>query len=507
MQIRPKIVALALLLVLPGPLRAAEISPDQATALENQFRNWLASFIEPAFRLPPRPVQLTPAGDHFKVLVPIAGLETDGSPQRKTGITADARPGENGCWIVSDIRFPSPARMLIASPHPDSNAPPTIVRFRAGHQAGDAVIDPGLGIPVSTREQIQDLDLDIEAGVRRRLQHSDRYASETNASSAGEGRLDLWQSVTAVGVRMRAEELDQPAVQTSADQVRATAKLNGVNRAQAAKLVAASVRLLGTAVAGISAVESGKIKLGPGENEAVRDIVAALHGIAFDGVFEESVDRLAVRIGDFRNTAGHAELGIGAQAPDGILQGWMNFDLQDLAMPDIPDEFAAYVPQHIRVRPTLSGVRTEDLMRLAWAATQPGAQPKKLTPELAALFAHGPLAVGLDPLQVDIANTNFLATANARVLGPQDVKGTARVTAQGFDDLVARVQADPLISRAQPFLVMARRLARYEDGKLVWDITFDTTDQKVIINGTDMAQITGTGPNRGGVPHYPPTKR
>ena len=54
---------------------------------------------------------------------------------------------------------------------------------------------------------------------------------------------------------------------------------------------------------------------------------------------------------------------------------------------------------------------------------------------------------------------------------------------------MARVQADPLVSGAQPFLIMARGLARYENGQMVWDATFDTTNGKVIINGTTAARV------------------
>ncbi len=68
----------------------------------------------------------------------------------------------------------------------------------------------------------------------------------------------------------------------------------------------------------------------------------------------------------------------------------------------------------------------------------------------------------------------------------------ARIEASGLDRLIDRVKADPTLSQALPFLILARGLAKPDGQGLAWDITFDES-RKVVVNGTDLSRIAGDG--------------
>jgi len=66
---------------------------------------------------------------------------------------------------------------------------------------------------------------------------------------------------------------------------------------------------------------------------------------------------------------------------------------------------------------------------------------------------------------------------------------------QAADALMDRIKADPTLSQALPFLVLARGLAKPDGDGLAWDIAFDET-KKVVVNGTDLSRIAGGGGQR-----------
>ena len=180
-------------------------------------------------------------------------------------------------------------------------------------------------------------------------------------------------------------------------------------------------------------------------------------------------------------------MGFDATTPDGMLNARMTLGMEGLDLSELPlGPYAALVPRRLLLRPTVSGVATADLMRLAQAASVPGAKPER---ELAALFGRGGVTAGLESFALDIGRTAFTGMATLRAPTPDDSTAEGQVSATGFDALIETVKAIPDLASALPALVFAKGIGRDAGDRLVWDITY--RHGQVVVNGVDLAAMAG----------------
>ena len=100
-------------LAAPGAARAADVTAEQGRAAEAALREWLGGFVGSSFKIPERPVVLTPAGDHFDAVVPVGA---SGMPV--TSVMASVRPLDGGKWSVEHLRFRTPVTFTVQTPVP-----------------------------------------------------------------------------------------------------------------------------------------------------------------------------------------------------------------------------------------------------------------------------------------------------------------------------------------------------------------------------------------------------
>ena len=146
-------------------------------------------------------------------------------------------------------------------------------------------------------------------------------------------------------------------------------------------------------------------------------------------------------------TLQHLKFAMGGEAPDGKLHTWLDIGLDDPASPSLPPKIAAFLPHHIEIKPSLSGVLTADLHKLALDATEEGADNKSLTPDVDAMFAHGGVDLGIETLAFDLGPAKVDGTGRLTVLSPTTWHGEAHLTASGLDELMAQARTDPDCSR------------------------------------------------------------
>jgi len=477
-----------------SPARAADLSSAQAAALEAQLHTWLASLVEPAFALPTRPVQLTAEGDHLSVLLPIAGLDGDAAPK---AVTAIARPGEHGTWVVSDIRLPSPASISVTVPVKDGKRITQHTSWAIGEQQGQMVIDPALGVVTSSNFAVHGLDVRSDSELGHTQQHYDLYSGETTAMPAANGRLDFAETARVDGMRVHSDGHDQPSFDLTARKLSARGDLTGVDIGQASRVVAASTKLIAASMAAASTAGGAHdLKhMRPVDRQAVRTLLAALNDVALGLRGEETVDDLAIQALGQEVKLAHVAIGMGVEAPARKLRASVKLALEGFAAPQLPHEYADLLPTRIALEPVVSGIGTADLERLMMAATEPDANEQTMAPAVAKVFADGGVTVGLENVRIEMPGTSLGGKMEVRLLGPQSVQGVARIEASGLDRLIDRAKADPTLSQALPFLILARGLAKPDGEGLAWDITFDES-RKVVVNGTDLSQIAGGAPHR-----------
>ena len=191
----PHHVALCLLLLLPCGARADDIGPEQAQALQQQLKDWLAGLLGPAVKLPDMPWQITGEHDHYRIAWPIPGLD---NPAGDLAVTASVRPLDGGRWSIDDVKAPATATFTVTLPATGDLAKggPMKVAYTIGKQDTHASIDPNLATPSTLHVEIGDLAVTTDNAKQHQEQHIDRYLADTILKPAQNGRLDLTMDAT-----------------------------------------------------------------------------------------------------------------------------------------------------------------------------------------------------------------------------------------------------------------------------------------------------------------------
>ena len=171
------------------------------------------------------------------------------------------------------------------------------------------------------------------------------------------------------------------------------------------------------------------------------------------------------------------------------MHAWVELGVDELASPSLPPKVATYLPHHVEFKPSLSGIPTADLHKLAMDATEAGADSSTLAPDIAAIVSHSGAELGMEALAFDLGPAKVAGTGRVTITSPGTWHGEAHLTATGFDELATQARANPDLQQALPALIMLRGLAKPDGERLVWDIVSDGPSVKV--NGLDLSQLGG----------------
>jgi hypothetical protein len=488
-------IAFCVLLVAGGGA-AGEIAPSGAQALTAQLRAWFGGMLGPD--APELPVQAEVEGDHYRVIIPLPGIRTQVA---EPAVSAAARKLPDGRWGIDDARFPGKFSFAIRPMPPDAR--PGTETVVIGDQQTKATIDPELKLPSSFGTDGANIVITTTGPSQTQEQHIDRYTATGNATPAPSGLLDVSTTTEVEGWRTGALAVGGVAAGSGVRSATATAHIQGLNPSQVGPAIAALVSLRAALPAPMHA-QSGTGNhvwlrdLPPPGLAALHRLVAALPGIATAFRIDETLEGVQFEIAGIGGAAvDRVRLGIGGEAPAGLLRAWFDLGLKGLSIRGLPEAQAALVPRMVSFRPSVSGVPVEALNRLLAAMTVPGHPPvARLDPEVAALFAQGSLTVGIEALDVAIGPAELTGAGSVLLLSPTEREGQARITATGFDALVEQIRGDPRSGAALPLLILARGLAKADGDRLVWTIAIDRSG-KTTVNGIGFPGFAG-GPGRGG---------
>ena len=499
-----RISVFCLPLLLPCAAHADDIGPAQAQALQRQLRDWLGGLLGSSVKLPELPWRITGEHDHYVFSWPIPGLTTSSG---EAATTADVRPLEGGRWSIDSLTWPPSGSFTMTVPDADEpgNSVPVNIDFTVGKQNTHGVIDPSLATASTVHAEIADLVVASDNRRQRQEQRFDHYVAETSLTPRPDGRLDLISNGAVEGWKAATQISSGMAMAIGGQALRVSSRIEGVNRAQFAALMTAAGGLLGALPSDVSN-KGAKTDLSPAARSQLRLLVGALQDLLASVSLEETVDGLQVEIPNMGGMSmKHFLFGFGGEAPDGKLHAWVRVTLDDLASPSLPPKIATYLPHHIEIKPSVSGVQTVDLHKLALDATEEGANVGSLQPDIEALFSHGGIALGVETLAFDLGPAKVDGTGQVTVLSPENWHGEAHVTATGLDDLMTQARTNPDLQQALPVLVMLRGMAKPDGKKLVWDIASD--GPKVTVNGLDLSQMGGADkPTPDGKPGQKPKR-
>ena len=274
-----------------------------------------------------------------------------------------------------------------------------------------------------------------------------------------------------------------------AQRVHMTSLAEGINREHVASLVGAVGGMIG-AMPNPPEKKDGKTVLPPLAKAQLRLMIAAMQDMVSSVSMQESLDDMQVEIAGVGGaTIKHVQFGFGGEAPKGDLHTWLDIGFDGVDSPTMPPKLAAYLPRHFEIKPTLSGVPTAALHKLAMDAAEDDTAKHPVAPDLAAIFANGGADIGLEVLSFDLGPAQVEGTGQVTMVSPTTWHGEAHLSATGFDDLATQARENPDLQQALPVLIMMRGLAKPDGDKLVWDIVSD--GPKLTVNGIDMSALAG----------------
>ena len=167
----------------PGAAQATTPSTSQATVLEKQIRDALVAITSGTVVIPPRPVELTPEGDHYLVRVPLPEL---GKIEPADAVfTAKARPLGGERWSLDDQKLPTQFKIAgsatvedapdAKNPNPDGKHREAVVYdVKLGQQNARGVFDGGFTTPTDSSATISPVDV-LRTSASARWPHPHGY--------------------------------------------------------------------------------------------------------------------------------------------------------------------------------------------------------------------------------------------------------------------------------------------------------------------------------------------
>jgi hypothetical protein len=472
-----------LLLLGPSVAVADEIGPAQAHALQQQLQDWLAGLLGPSVKLPELPWQVSADHDHYVMTWPTPGLTT---PSGVPAVTANLRPLDGNRWSIDSITLPPSGSFSVTLPQAESSLQ---TQFDIRRQDTHGVIDPTFNSRSQLHSDLSGVSLKSESAKQLQEQRFDRHRSDASLTPTKDGRLDLVIDGTTDGWNSASQVKGSSPIAVGIQSLRAVAQVNGINRDHFGSLLAATGGVIGAWPTDLRK-QGEKPALPPALREQMRLAVDALQDMLTSVTLQETLDGVQVELAGVGGMSiKRFLLGMGAEAPDGRLHAWIDVALDELASPSLPPQLAAYLPRHVEIKPSLSGLLMTDLHKVALDATEDGMGNDRFGPDVDAIFAHGGFRLGLETLSFDLGATKIDGTGEVTMVSPDTWHGVAHLVATGFDELTAQAHSSPELQSALPALILLRGLAKQDGDRLVWDVVSD--GPKTTVNGLDLSQLAG----------------
>ena len=457
------------------PAFAADTTPEQAQVLERQIRDWVTSLLGPTVKIANRPVVVTPEGDHYAVAIPFG--EAADAPQ----ITATARAGDAGRWTIENIRLPSPAEFRLNLPQgSDGTVGPVNYRDHHRQAIGQILYDPSFATPSTWNSSTENIDLASKGENVEQASHLDRGTTTSVLRPASGGRVDLLMDGSLEGYRLNSKTSDGQDLQVAIGRARVTSEVTGVSGDRATQILHALIEIG-------SAMKTGDNAAPKMDEKSAQILLEAVSDFASGVSINESIERLSVNYGGMGGNLNALRIGLGGRSEGGLLQVRMDLRAEGLTLPDLPlGNMAQLIPTKVALRPAVSGVAVDDLVRVAKASENGGTPSPN---DIQALFSHGGITAGLDSFSIDVAGATIAGLGKLVFTSPEAFSGTAQVTATNLDLLQQRVAAMPEAAQAIPVFIVAKGIGRAVNNQIVWDIAY--RDGRVLVNNQDLSAMMG----------------
>ncbi len=483
---RAALLALSLIPLAASPSRA-QSAPTEAHAqeIQQQIRDWIVTSLGPDIKIASNLISVTAEGDHYAFAAPF------GNGPDAPVATAAATPSADGRWAIDNIRVPSPSRIHVDLPGkaPGTTTPSpshlTTYALRIGQQSGQMMLDPSFATPTTSTSTMQNLDMNTEDAPVAQRTHVDRASTSLVAQPAAPGRINV-----AVQSSMEGYKLDSELPNASGmfslgmGQLTFASNMENVSRERLFEVVRAVGKLASLAPSQGSTPTEAQVAeakaLAAGLVPIVTDLTTGM-------TLDEKVDNISFATGGMEGALRTFKIGFGGRGNDGLLQAHLDLAAEGLTLPELGlGSKVGLIPTKVSLRPMLSGVPTDAVVKLLQTASEGGSPAPD---DIAALFARGNVVAGLDSLVIDVAGAEMLAQGKVTVTSPSDISGSGQVSMTNLDQLQQRIAAEPEMASAVPAIIFLKGIGRVEQNRMVWDITYQAGH--LLVNKQDMTMLMG----------------
>jgi hypothetical protein len=488
--------------VLPALLMAsgASYAQDAETAakLQLQLRSFFSGWAPGSGSPDGSPLRVTAEADRYRITLPLVGAA--GEPAND--IVATARPIAGGRWAIeSSLPSPASATVTIATNNANGADEPTRYTVRLGGEQGAGELDPSFATPSSLSLELRDFNLVTDHAAIHQEQHFDRYSMQGRLVPTADGRVDFEAGGSSEAWKVATQESGGVAVDFGVQTMRGTSNVTGISRDSAGSLLAAFTALAPMLPSNPDEVSQLDAEQMAALRKGLRPVVAALRGSLTGMRSEGTLEGIQASVGGVGSASvRQVKVGLAAEAPNNLLHAWLDLAVDGVVVPTLPPEFVELLPNYVAIRPSVAGVDLATLTRLADEITADNPDPARVSREVNALWTSRTARLGIDSLSIALGATRLEGKGQVRFAGSGQPTASARLTASGFDALMATANSKPVLQQAIPFLLMARGMAKSEGNLLVWDIV--ANGDKIMVNGTDLKQMgQSSGPSRRSDPH------
>ena len=415
-----------------------------------------------AVSAPAEPASVTQTGSDFHIQIPLSGFTAPPGAAAE----AVARPAENGAWTLSALSFPAEGAI---GPGIDRS-----VSYTLGQQTIRGRLDPSLSTASQISASLGTITLQSTAGGRDSEQTLNRLTLDANMSATADGRVDILGRESAENWHATAKD---PATSSSVRDLQGHFALNGLDRAEAEKLLIAARSL--------SAMPPGQA-----QHQGLRTLLDATNGLLSHFDVDETVDGVEFNLGGGRaGSLGRMQLLLNGGAENHIVNATADVAADEATWASMSSDMAGFMPHHVTARSVFAGLPVAPLMALLRAATAPDANLAVLQRQAAALLNLPGARAAIESLDFDAGPLHVHGSVKFTPRPNGETGADIHLTASGMSGLMARVQGNARLRQIVPVLFIAQGLGRPGGDGTVWDIAVG--GGPLTINGTAFGQILG----------------
>ena len=481
---------------LSGPVHAADVTPAEATDLQEQLRAWMASLVKPALDVGPAPVQVAAAGDHFDVTIPAPdALSAMGFTAPGLKVTLAARPLDGGRYALDHLVLPQPLLLTMpaafdtpeksAKKAPDGTAatPPIPKTVSLGYAAMtfQGLLDPSYATTSSFDTSYSGLHIvspNSDSTTAKSVSHSTWQPS-------GDGHLTILSDGSSENTTASITTKDGTVTTYSIGASHSTSQIKAVSPDSLGALVRSIAALVPT-------VAGTKDSLSPEQRALARTAVLALRDMFAGAEMQQSFQTLKFETMGIGGSIAKAGIATKIGTEKGKLLLATELSVEGVDSPAIPaGVYRDYLPRRIMFKPRVSGIPGDDLVKLLLQAIDSSqADMPALEEQAMALLGAGPLEVAIDDMAVDLGRASLSGNGTLTVASPTDISGDAQITLVGLDALIKTANTTPPLKQAAPVLIFLKGIGKQDGNETVWDIKYE--DKKVTVNDTDLSDLIPT---------------